>query len=180
MRMDSDDISLPDRMEKQIAEMDRRPEVAALGGAVSYIDSKGKEMNIVRHSSVRMSLLWENPLLHPTVTMRRQLLTDNGLRYIERYRYAEDYFLWLQMSRVGQLDALSDVVLKYRVSESASRLRWLKPMQRAAIRVKVDAVRQLKMKPKARDVVRFLVESSMLLFPARLVWLLHWKIGLKM
>jgi glycosyltransferase involved in cell wall biosynthesis len=113
VRMDADDIAMPDRLERQIAFMDAHPDVAALGASLRYIDAGGQDMNRVRHCAIRksLSLTAQTPLLHPTVVMRRAVLRQHGLRYQERYRYAEDYYLWLQLSRFGKLAALDDVVI---------------------------------------------------------------------
>ena len=176
-RMDADDVALPDRLADQVKKMTENPAIAALGGAVTYIDADGKELGLIRRCNVHASPLAGSPLLHPTVILRRSLLSEHHLQYHEQYRYAEDYFLWLELQPYGLLDALESVVIQYRITESASRRKFLKPMLRAALRVKRDAILKLGIKPKFSDLVRMSAESLLLLMPTRLVWWLYNRIN---
>lgn len=178
-RMDADDVALPDRLINQVKKMIENPAIAALGGAVTYIDADGKELGRIRQCNVKLhvSLLAGSPLLHPTVILRRSLLSEHHLQYHEQYRYAEDYFLWLELQQYGPLDALENVVIQYRITESASRRKFLKPMLWAALRVRRDALLKLGIKPKFSDLVRMSAESLLLLMPTRLVWWLYNRIN---
>jgi len=172
-RMDGDDIALRGRLEKQIAVMEADPHTVVLGAALSYIDKNGKEVGVVRRCAFNKSLIAQNPLLHPTVVFRRAVLEQHGLCYLEKYRYAEDYFLWLQLSRLGKIDALDDIVLEYRLSNSATRMRHLKGVLLATLRVKKDGVFSLRIRPTIGDVLRFFLEGFLLFFPSRLVRYLY-------
>jgi glycosyltransferase involved in cell wall biosynthesis len=176
-RMDADDVALPDRLADQVKKMAENPAIAALGGAVTYIDASGKELGLIRQCNVHASPLAGSPLLHPSVTLRRSLLVEHQLHYRERYRYAEDYFLWLELQRYGLLDALENVVIQYRITETTSRRQHLKQMMRAALRVKRDAILILGFKPQASDLVRMMSESLLLLMPSRLIWRLYQRIN---
>jgi glycosyltransferase involved in cell wall biosynthesis len=175
VRMDADDISLKNRLERQIQVMESNPGIAALGAALSYIDATGNELGVIRRCTVNRSLLRQNPLLHPTVIIRRSYLIHNRLSYLERYRYAEDYFLWLQLSRVGTLEAIDDIVLKYRLSNQATRVRHLKGVLLATLRVKKDGVFTLGIKPTLPDVLKFFAECILLLMPTSVIFSLYLK-----
>ena len=172
-RMDADDIALRDRLEKQIAAMEADPYTFVLGAALSYIDKNGKELGVVRRCSLDKSLIAQNPLLHPTVVFRRAVLEQHGLCYLEKYRYAEDYFLWLQLSRLGKIDALDDIVLKYRLTNSATRMRHLKDVLQATLKVKKDGVFTLRIRPNISDVLRFFLEGLLLFLPSHIVRYLY-------
>ena len=173
VRMDSDDIALPDRLARQIGTMDADPGIVVLGAAVTCIDAAGREIGMVRHSLADCPLLRQNTMIHPTVVIRREVLVRHGLSYLEKYRYAEDYFLWLQLSRFGRLAAIDDVVLRYRTSGTASRVRHLKAMLRATLRVKLAGAFTLGFLPSVADAGRFLLECALLLLPAALVLRLY-------
>jgi len=168
-RMDADDVALPDRLALQAARMDSSPDVVALGGALEYMDAAGADLGLRRACGVGRSVLEANPLLHPTVMIRREALEAGRLRYQPRYRYAEDYFLWLELSRVGRLDALDEVVLKYRLSAGASRMKHLKGMLWATVRTKLAGIFRLGIRPRFSDVLRLLAETALLAVPAGLV-----------
>ena len=175
-RMDADDIALGDRLEKQVSVMASSPETVALGGAVRYIDSKGRERGHGRSCKTGRSLLAENPLLHPTVIFRRDIHGGGTRLYQERFRYAEDYFCWLEMSRRGRIDAISDIVLKYRISRNAVRMRHLKRVLLATLKVKTAGVVELGIRPRFRDVARMMAELSLLFLPASLLRQLYVRI----
>jgi glycosyltransferase involved in cell wall biosynthesis len=171
-RMDGDDIALPDRLARQVAYLRAHPEASVVGGALSYIDAAGRELGVIRRSDLGRSLLAVNPLFHPTVMLRRTHLQDQGLGYEERFRYAEDYYLWLLLSTRGQLAALDEVVLKYRLSAAATRFQNLKPVLLATLRVKAAAIARLGLRPTPADLLRFAAEALLLLLPAAAVrWL---------
>jgi glycosyltransferase involved in cell wall biosynthesis len=174
-RMDSDDISMSDRIEQQIAVLDANPKIVVLGSSLTYIEASGRELGIVRQSRMGRSLLFMNPLFHPTVVFRRTALEENGNSYLERYRYAEDYYLWMQLSKIGELSAIDQVLLKYRISDNVSRIKHLKAMLRATLRVKLAGALRLGLRPSIVDIVRFALECFLLFLPNRLVLWIYTK-----
>jgi glycosyltransferase involved in cell wall biosynthesis len=172
VRMDADDISVHDRLSKQIPVLEKNPEIVVLGASLGYIDAEGKGLGIVRKCSINKSLLFANPLLHPTVVIRKKTLDKIGVYYQSKYLYAEDYFLWLRLSKEGKLDAIPDIVLNYRISGEATRVKQLKGVIWATLKVKWDAVFKLGIQPTCLDILRFSLESILLILPASLVlWL---------
>jgi glycosyltransferase involved in cell wall biosynthesis len=157
-RMDADDIALPHRLERQVSYLDSHTDVVALGTALKYIDARGRDLAVVRHGHPSGSLLRGNPLLHPTVMFRAGAVRDRGLSYREEFRYAEDYYLWLEMSRLGRLASLEDVLLEYRISASASRMEHLRDMLRATIAVKTAGMEKLGIQPGLAERLTLLAE----------------------
>jgi len=178
-RMDADDIAMPDRIARQLAAMEADPGIVALGGRLRYMTEDGRDMGVERSCALGGSYLRASPLLHPTVMMRMDALRQHGLRYMEKYRYAEDYYLWLQLARHGRLSALEEVVLHYRVSPGASRVKNLRAMIKAMLRVKRDAMVRLGYRPSCGDIARFMGEAALLAFPARLVWAVYNRLALR-
>ena len=131
-RFDTDDICYPDRLEKQVAYMDAHPELLFLGGWADTIEEDENE--IVEHwqpvmpsaAEYRVRLLFGNsPLLvHPSVIYRRELLEKNGIRYDTdpRFRYSEDYRMWVRCAAAGEAGILEEPVLRYRNAQSADRI----------------------------------------------------------
>lgn len=115
-RMDSDDISLPERLAKQVAYMDAHLEVAVCGTWAQDIDSDGKVIG-VRETPVDKDLernYWRpSPIIHPSAMIRRAHL--NGMRYDEQMRYAQDFDLWLRIRATHKLANLPERLLLYRV-----------------------------------------------------------------
>lgn len=172
-RMDADDIAMQDRLEIQVSFMEANPDVAALGAAVQYIDADGRKLGRIRRSDVTRSILRRNPLLHPTVILRREIIEQNRLSYRNNYEYAEDYYLWLELSRFAKIATIDDVVLSYRLSDSTARARKLKAMLRATIRAKISGSLDLGIRPTPADALVLCSELFLLLMPAHIIWGLY-------
>ena len=77
-RMDADDISLPDRLQKQVEYLTAHPEVKLLGTAVNLIDANDKSLGLKRfpsdHEHLRKAILSYCPFVHPTWLMPTEIL----------------------------------------------------------------------------------------------------------
>lgn len=118
-RMDSDDISLPQRFEKQVNFLRANADVVAVGSQITVIDPYGscveKPVHKLCHEEIEKELLngvgWA--LVHPTVMMRREALMKVG-GYREDLMVSEDLDLFLRLAEFGKLANLPDVLLQYR------------------------------------------------------------------
>lgn len=125
-RMDADDISFPQRFERQVVHMDTHPEIGLLGTAVQHIGawSGCRDERLVRPGPCAAYLLFATPVAHPTVMIRRSFLTSNHLRYHESFKSAQDYELWTRISEVSGVANLSDVLLSYRMHKKNVTSRY--------------------------------------------------------
>ncbi len=124
VRMDADDISLPERLERQVAFMESHKEVGVCGSWLKIIGPGGgwiRELP-VDHETIKCHLLFGPLIAHPTVIMRRDLLIEHNLFYNPAFSYAEDYELWSRCARHFRLANQSEVLYLYRHhAEQASR-----------------------------------------------------------
>lgn len=117
-RMDADDVSLPMRLERQMAFLAARPSVAVVGTAIQLISETGAAGPEVHHPAAQQviarRLRHGNCLAHPSVMMRRDVVMGVG-GYREFLRHAEDYDLWTRAAERHELANLPDCLLRYRV-----------------------------------------------------------------
>jgi len=117
--MDSDDLSHPDRLERLVRELEKRPDIAAISSWALKIDGQGKEEGAVRTSCHSVDLHWEtplvDPLLHPASMIRREALMAVG-GYDESYALCEDSRLWVMLDQKGYRFSV--------VGEELYSLRW--------------------------------------------------------
>jgi hypothetical protein len=117
-RLDADDIALPARFERQVAELRRRPDVAVVGTTAYLIDSRG---NALGHrgqglgpDKMRAAMRWRNSIIHPSVMFRRESITElNG--YNENASGCEDYEMWLRVLQHSQISSLNEPLVQYRI-----------------------------------------------------------------
>ena len=117
-RMDADDISLPERMATQYAFMESHPDVVVCGSRVAYDMNDTAPTNRKSDSMdlFRIKLLFVNAgPSHPTAFFRREVLIRNHIEYNEELRYAQDYDMWMRISRIGRIYILPDKLLFYRL-----------------------------------------------------------------
>lgn len=117
-RMDADDISYPQRFEKQVRFLDENPNGIALGCWCNRIDSNGQihgayDGQPIKPEDIKRQLLIGNCIAHPTAMVRRASLVEAG-GYNERYAYAQDHDLWLRLSEVGRIYNLDEYLVGLR------------------------------------------------------------------
>lgn len=119
-RMDGDDLSLPDRLAKQVAFMEANHDVGACGTWARDIDQEGK---VIRNREALIgdeldSFYWRvSPLIHPTAMFR--FTPSLGPWYDETIPVAQDYDLWLRISAGERLGNLPEYLLLYRVHDES-------------------------------------------------------------
>ena len=119
-RMDADDVSLPERLEKQHALMEARPEVVLCGAYYEYMDAKGRPLRKMDHFPTTHEGIEEQHLrggtcvCHPASMYRRRVALAVGGYDTSITQYAEDYDLWLRMGERGQLANIPEILLRYR------------------------------------------------------------------
>lgn len=126
-RMDSDDVSLPDRFERQVRYLQNHPDIAIVGGAIEEFSEQSAKAEVrqypISHDKIVAAIHRYSPMAHPTVMMRRKIFTC-GVRYDERWRTSQDIALWFEaIDRGWKLANINDVVLKFRCDENIYRRR---------------------------------------------------------
>lgn len=118
-RLDADDESLAERLEKQVRFMDSNPDCVVVGGGVINVDEDGDPLSVelypARHEDIeRRMLAGRGGIIHPSVMIRREPMQRCG-GYSTEYPVVEDQDLWLRLALLGRLANLSEPLIRYRV-----------------------------------------------------------------
>jgi glycosyltransferase involved in cell wall biosynthesis len=146
-RMDSDDISVPNRLEQQIQFLDANPQVVALGTKIILVDPYASPLWEIEvhqeHDRIEEEMLRGNgwAIFHPTVVIRKNALDKAGV-YRPEYQWSEDLDLFLRLAQVGKLANLPDVLLRYRQHFASVNRTKLELQMRRVERLLVDAYRR--------------------------------------
>ncbi len=102
-RMDADDESLPDRLERQLRYFEAHPETDVLGGQALDVAADGtvlRERRVPLTQARIAELVWTNPFVHSTVMFRRASILRVG-SYDAALRRRQDYDLWFRCVHAG-------------------------------------------------------------------------------
>lgn len=113
VRMDADDLSLPDRFKHQWDYMELHPEVGVLGCWMEQIHEASGYREILKapaeHHLIRWKMPFETVVFHATVMMRRDLVVSEG-GYDERFLHIEDTELWSRLILVTCFANLEEIL----------------------------------------------------------------------
>lgn len=130
-RMDSDDISVPERFEVQLYKFYNDPDLDVLGGQI--LEFSGDVKNVLGRRIVPLSnqkiqkrSVYRNPMNHMTVMFKKdKVLSVGGYQDMRLY---EDYYLWLRLiSKNIKLENVKETLVFARAgNELLARRKGLK------------------------------------------------------
>ena len=133
-RMDADDISFPERLERQFKYMEKNKDVDLLFSWVYFIDEKDKVLKEFRPSkekvkNLRKYFFKEHLLVHPTLMVKYTILKNN--KYDESQKNSQDFELWMRLITKGyKFDVVEEFLLKYRIPNKENSGKRIKKQQR--------------------------------------------------
>lgn len=123
-RMDADDISLPERIEKQVSFLESNPEYGLCGTNAWHIDESGKKIGKrylpETNEDIKFFISFYSPIYHPSVFSKAEILKQN--LYSEDFPIAEDYELWFRLlfEKKVKFYNIQKFLLKYRITPTQS------------------------------------------------------------
>ncbi|TGU72287.1 glycosyltransferase [Geomonas terrae] len=153
VRMDCDDVSLPERLQRQVDFMEAHPEVGVCG--VWYLEFGERVRRTTRcacdHDSIRCGTLFNPVVGHPTVILRKRLLEEHGLRYDADFGHAEDFRLWAEALRYCRFANIPEVLLHYRLHPGQVTSVHAQQQMESSGRVRRDLLRELGIDPTPEE-----------------------------
>ena len=129
-RQDADDVSLPKRLEKEMKTAVEYPQTILIStGFDNFISSFNKNV-LIEPSRARdkiefiefKDLIKGNSIFHGTVLFKKKDILDiNG--YDEKFKHAQDYDLWLRISKRGKIIKLKEVLYFRRLHFNSVSMR---------------------------------------------------------
>lgn len=139
-RMDADDISKPQRFQRQIQFLEEHTEYMWVGSNITVIDEEGKKQREITYPVVpnNRDFLKYSPYAHPSVMVRKEpLISHGGYGKGEKPCRSEDYELFMRLHAKGEQGAnIQEILLDYRESEySYARRKFYFQLQEVMVRI---------------------------------------------
>lgn len=144
-RQDADDWSSVDRLARQVAYLEKHPQIALVGTAYTEVYEDGSPSRVVRmpaeHTEIRDKLFYENCFCHGSVMVRRSCLEEAG-EYDERFDVAQDLELWLRLAEAYLLSNLPDPLYFLRTHSASVTGRFRQRQGQAACQATKEAMKR--------------------------------------
>lgn len=119
-RMDADDVSLPDRLEKQLAYMEKH-NLALCGSFATAVDESGDKIKDMQYpptaDTIKRFTLLHNPCIHSSVIFKKEVIQYVG-GYKSFFKHCEDYELWTRVVFRYKTGNIPEALLRYRMHEN--------------------------------------------------------------
>lgn len=133
---DHDDISLPERLAKQVEYLDNYLDVGVVGCKVQYMNSKKQSGKITEDRDIKRALMHNCAIMHPASMIRKSVLKDNNISYEEKYTPSEDYALWCRLIKYTNFHNLKDILFLYRGGKGNTSNLQKDKMAKATIEIR--------------------------------------------
>lgn len=144
--MDSDDISMPERLEKQVAFLRDNLEIIILGTQANIIDKNGeligKKRLPITNREIKKEFAFSHPMVHPSCLIRKSLLPYQTHIYENKFGVNDDYYTFFKLLNYGQFANLPEILYNYRIHNDNSSLKNLKKTLINTIKIRILAWRR--------------------------------------
>lgn len=155
--MDSDDISLPERLEIQLNYLMNNPDTDVVSACYKKIPSNNiyhlKEITIIKY----FDLLKNNTVPGAVSLFRRKIFNEYNLRFDEKFSCAQDYEFFSRVIRYSKIVVLPDVLYLYRIlpdSNSHSDVNFLESMNKVIQQEMLNFLtKEKQMQKKTNDMI---------------------------
>ena len=172
-RMDSDDVSMPHRIEKQMAVFQRDRDVYLVGSYTTMIGESSSTIQGYRSypstdDEIRTGVLTYNPFAHSAVTFRREVIADIG--FYEESIYGEDYQYWMRILEKHKGFNIPEYLVKIRNTSSSMKITKIKKLQLDVLTMKLKRIGRRTYPITPSTIIGLYVSTLSFLIPSGIVW----------
>jgi len=167
--LDADDYLMPQMLEKQVTFMENHPDIVLCGSR--WLELVGEKLSkqivafVETDQDIRKSMSLFNPFSHSAIIFRKKTFITAG-GYSERFKYSQDYELWLRMLAFGKTLILKEELAVVRMSEQSESHKNARKQKLEALQVRWDAFQQFGGNP--RQVLYYFFKTLIgLMYPSK-------------
>lgn len=141
-RMDGDDISFPDRFQKQLEILENNPEIKACG---CWLQSFGAYEKTIKHlktnAEIRSHLLISNPMSLGATMLKREAY--KSFQFSASKVHVEDYDFWARTAWKCPMYNIQEILYSYRVHEGQVSQKYKQIQREGDIQIKLFLFKKL-------------------------------------
>lgn len=173
-RMDADDISYPQRLEKQVKHLLKNPQVIVLGSQAEVINENGeligKKTFPKNHKQIYKQFTIFHPMLHPSCMFRRSLLPIKNYLYENKFEPNDEYYTFFKLLNYGKFANLPEILMKYRIHGRNKSLQKPKEKFINSLKVRAAAMKNLGYRPSFMAIVLMFLQVLLVgVLPEKLI-----------
>jgi len=147
-RQDQDDVSFPQRFEKQVSHLAAHPQCALVGTWAEIIVGTQKTARSHRHAAdnhkLKFDLLFDNPFVHSSVMLRSSAVRAVGMYSTDAARQPpEDYELWSRLARTWEVGNIPEILHVYREIPTSMSRDGVSPFRDHVINISIENLQWL-------------------------------------
>lgn len=156
--LDSDDVWMPQKLERQIALMDADPAIRLCGGQAQWVDEQGRHLGpLYQNAPDRLEngwkrLMWDCYIGTPSAVVRRCDLGEQP--FDPELVVGEDRDLWIRLASNGTVALVQDTVALFQVSQGSYMARHAMAIEKNTRRMLWKHVRDFADHLSLRDVLK--------------------------
>ncbi|MEM8523937.1 MAG: glycosyltransferase family A protein [Bacteroidota bacterium] len=113
--LDSDDVFLPNKFQRQIEFLEAHPEIGVLGTWAQHIGRSNRQFTPEElDGQLRARSLYRCPLVHSSTIIRTSVIEAGNIRYNENYPASNDYDFWVKALPYAKFHNLQEHLVQYR------------------------------------------------------------------
>lgn len=162
-RMDADDVSHPDRFDKQIKFFKKNPNVDLCGTWANIIDNDGKIVSSFKPpfspNLVKWDLHFYCAIAHPTVLIKKNFFEKNGF-YEKSNLHCEDYYLWVKAMNNSKMSNIPIILLDLRKHEHNISQKFISDQINCSQKISLKAISTTINMPVSLENVKIILNPS--------------------
>lgn len=124
VRMDGDDVSVPERIQLLYDFMEKNPEVGVCGSHFLLFGDINEVWRMeLNRNKIKAKLIYSNGVAHGPSIYRTEVLKKNNIHYTNDHPYMEDYDLFFRMKGLTEFAHLDKVLYNYRILKHNSTVK---------------------------------------------------------
>lgn len=153
--LDSDDIWLPEKLEKQINFLKNNPDIDICNTWVEAFskNTTKKWTNINDSESIATGLLFDSTLFHSASLIRKELFDKYNINYNVNYKSSLDYDLWVKFAQVSaKFYVIPEILVRYRIHENQISTNQKNDQIKNAAKIRITLLNKLGITPTDEEI----------------------------